>query len=295
MFYITELRVCGSPPVRKMQIYGELFWAELEICRIFKYNRSKESVNMKDRIKEIPIIGKIGLQLYCKIMEYKTIPMFFPGSKKYWEDRYSVGGNSGAGSYNKLALFKAEVVNNFVAEHDVNSVIEFGCGDGNQLKLAEYPYYTGFDVSETAVLLCRKKFSSDENKRFRHLRDYNSETADLSLSLDVIYHLVEDFVYHEYMSTLFKSARKYVIIYSSNTTQNSLCQCAHVKHRKFTTWIKKNKPGWKLTEQVPNKYPYTGDFRKGSFAEFYIFEKAPVVVSKHSNKTARRPEIQPVT
>lgn len=250
---------------------------------------------MKDRIKEIPIIGKIGLQLYCRIMEYQSIPMFFPGSKKYWEDRYSAGGNSGAGSYDKLAHFKAEIVNDFVAKHDVNSVIEFGCGDGNQLKLAEYPSYTGFDVSETAILLCRKKFSSDKNKTFRNSRDYNGETADLSLSLDVIYHLVEDAIYHEYMRNLFKSARKYVIIYSSNTTQNSLCQCAHVKHRKFTTWVEENKQSWKLSEYIPNQYPYRGDFWKGSFADFYIFEKAPVRVHNHSHKIARRFKVQPVS
>ncbi len=67
----------------------------------------------------------------------------FPGSDKYWEQRYAVGGNSGVGSYGKFANFKAEVINKFVREHKIKSVIEFGCGDGNQLKLANYPsYYT---------------------------------------------------------------------------------------------------------------------------------------------------------
>ena len=32
-------------------------------------------------------------------------------SKDYWEKRYSKGGNSGAGSYNNLALFKASIIN----------------------------------------------------------------------------------------------------------------------------------------------------------------------------------------
>jgi hypothetical protein len=42
----------------------------------------------------------------------------FSGSKAYWENRYADGGNSGAGSYNRLADFKAE--NNLFSIHSVN-------------------------------------------------------------------------------------------------------------------------------------------------------------------------------
>ncbi len=56
----------------------------------------------------------------------------FPGSQDYWVKRYAKGGNSGPGSYSELAKFKASVLNAFVREHGIQSVIEFGCGDGNQ-------------------------------------------------------------------------------------------------------------------------------------------------------------------
>ena len=42
-------------------------------------------------------------------------------SAQYWRDRYRAGGNSGAGSYGRLAGFKAEIVNAFVREHDIAS------------------------------------------------------------------------------------------------------------------------------------------------------------------------------
>jgi hypothetical protein len=45
------------------------------------------------------------------------------------------------GSYGKFAAFKAEVLNAFVQEMRVDTVIEFGCGDGNQLTLARYPLF----------------------------------------------------------------------------------------------------------------------------------------------------------
>ncbi|MEX1063390.1 MAG: class I SAM-dependent methyltransferase [Balneolaceae bacterium] len=228
---------------------------------------------MKEQIKEIPILGKLAMQLYWMLIEFQAIPMFFPGSRKYWEDRYAAGGHSGVGSYDKFAVFKADIINSFVSGKNIQSVIEFGCGDGNQLKLADYPSYTGFDISETAITLCRRKFSSCPDKSFRKMSEYNREMADLSLSLDVIYHLVEDDVFNNYMQVLFESASRHVIIYSSNSDRNAVSQCAHVKHRKFTDWIRENAPDWVLSEHIPNKYPYRGDFRTGSFADFYIFGK----------------------
>lgn len=44
------------------------------------------------------------------------------------------GGTSGAGSYGVLAEFKAEVINSLLLEHSILTAIEFGCGDGSQLK-----------------------------------------------------------------------------------------------------------------------------------------------------------------
>ena len=94
----------------------------------------------------------------------KLKQVLFPGSAEYWEKRYASGGSSGKGSYGRLSEFKAEVINNFVSKHGVESVIEFGCGDGNQLKLAKYPAYVGLDVSEKAVALCKEKFNNDISK-----------------------------------------------------------------------------------------------------------------------------------
>ena len=82
------------------------------------------------------------------------------------EGRYVEGGNSGAGSYNRLAEFKAEILNRFVKENHIKNIIEWGCGDGNQLMLAEYPLYIGFDVSATAIKMCKEKFLLDKTKKF---------------------------------------------------------------------------------------------------------------------------------
>ena len=79
-------------------------------------------------------------------------------SVAYWEGRYRAGGNSGAGSYGRLATFKAGFVNGFVELNAIRSAIEFGCGDGNQLSLLSVPRYTGVDVSPTAKIPVTGRF-----------------------------------------------------------------------------------------------------------------------------------------
>lgn len=117
-------------------------------------------------------------------------------SADYWERRYQLGCDSGAGSYNRLALFKADVINAFVKENNIVSVIEWGCGDGNQLNYAQYPQYTGIDVSVKAVEMCKKIFNTDNSKQFYcNISELLPLKAigggyELALSLDVIYHLL---------------------------------------------------------------------------------------------------------
>lgn len=198
----------------------------------------------------------------------------FSTSQDYWITRYNAGGNSGDGSYNQLAAFKAETLNDFVTKAKIRQVIEYGCGDGNQLALSKYPSYLGFDVSGRALTLCKNAFAGDETKSFRHMSEYKGDRAELTLSLDVIYHLVEDDVFLDYMKRLFDSADRYVVIYSSNTDENRPNQEAHVRHREFSRWVDEARPSWKLRMRIPNRYPFDCRTGRGSFADFYIYEKA---------------------
>ena len=194
----------------------------------------------------------------------------FPGSVNYWETRYTSGKTSGAGSYGKLAKFKAEIINAFVKDNGINSVIELGCGDGNQLSLAKYPNYIGMDVSETAIKMCIKRFKGDKSKSFflynsLLFKDNHSVfKADLTLSLDVIYHLIEDTVFEKYMDHLFNFSKSWVIIYSNNFDDN---QNVHIRPRKLTKYVRDNFPQWNLIKKIKNKYP------DESWADFFIYKK----------------------
>ncbi|MBN2467222.1 MAG: class I SAM-dependent methyltransferase [Deltaproteobacteria bacterium] len=198
----------------------------------------------------------------------------FRGSEDYWVNRYRRGGDSGPGSYHDLAVFKADVINGFVKEHHIRTVIEYGCGDGNQLKLAAYPEYLGFDVSPAALSRCQDIFADDGSKSFKLMNDYNGETAELTLSLDVVYHLIEDEVFASYMRRLFDSASRFVMVYSTDTDRQEKVQLPHVKNRKFTSWVGEHMQGWTLRRHVLPPYPCRGESRKVSPAEFFIYERA---------------------
>lgn len=194
-------------------------------------------------------------------------------SADYWEARYREGGDSGAGSYGRLALFKAQFLNEFVRRRNIRSVLEFGCGDGAQLMLADYPSYTGIDVSRTILAAVRDKFRDRPEMRFLHASDYSPERkAELVLSLDVIYHLVENEVFNAYMQRLFDASLRYVIIYSSNDSRGFVNP--HVRHRKFTRWVERNRRDFTLVNHQLNPYPEDpADPGNTSFADFYVFEK----------------------
>ncbi|MFC7671594.1 hypothetical protein ACFQWH_00835 [Mycolicibacterium sp. GCM10028919] len=197
----------------------------------------------------------------------------FDNSADYWENRYRSGKNSGAGSYNRLAAFKAEVLNEFVVRNDVMSVIEFGVGDGAQLSLARYPSYTGVDVSETVVEATRRKFAADDSITILHTSGVSAlHTAELALSLDVVYHLVEDETFEAYMMQLFDAATRYVIVYASDF--DSDWPDPHVRHREFTRWIEANRMDFERVQTIENRYPYSAkDPENTSFANFHVFSR----------------------
>lgn len=178
----------------------------------------------------------------------------FPGSAAYWERRYAAHGTSGAGSTGPAAQWKAEVVNRWVRELAVSTVVDLGCGDGQQLALADYPRYLGIDPSRTAVRQCIARFAGDENKSFLHLTPgaFSDPAgwlrADLALSMEVLFHLVEDDVYEEYLRTLFDSANRYVVICAYDGVLDR--QAPHERYRAFTTWVASHRPSWTLKERV---------------------------------------------
>lgn len=260
-----------SEKIRNQELQKD-FFIKSEKENYEKKEIQKELDNNANQLKQLKEINK---KLEEEIKNIKVNPLNI-NSGEFWDNIYKNNGNSGTGSYNRLAEFKADVVNDFLMENNIETTIEFGCGDGNQLSLIKYNYYVGVDVSPYIIDKNRKIYENNDKRKFyctlNEKHNYINEKFDLSISLDVIFHLLEDEIFFNYMDDLFRTSSKYVIIYSSNHEEYT--RWPEYRHRNFMGYIQKNMEGWKLINFIPNKYPYIiGCEDKTSASDFYIFQK----------------------
>lgn len=196
----------------------------------------------------------------------------FRDSKSYWETRYRIGGHSGEGSRGENARYKADVINRLISENGIESMIEFGCGDGHQLGMFRVAQYLGIDVSETIVSHCRAVYASDATKKFLTLDEYRGEGADLAVSLDVIFHLIEDAVYNAYLERLFAAARRFVVIYSTSADMKST-GTPHVRHRDVAGDVQARFPGFTRLLDVESRMPAPVRFDRGLPTRFFVYAR----------------------
>lgn len=157
----------------------------------------------------------------------------------YWERRYRKGGNSGAGSRGAEAEEKARLVSKAVAEHGVTSLLDVGCGDGyvaSLLRLGEC-LYVGVDPSPSALKLARE---ANPSKTFAVLEG-DRLPMDAHLSMDVIFHLVDEQDYRRHLDLVF-SARRFAMVYATNF---DYAGAPHVRHRR---WLPDVPAGWVLED-----------------------------------------------
>lgn len=179
----------------------------------------------------------------------KDLPTF--DSITYWKNRYAGGGNSGSGSYGKLAEFKAQAFNRFVKENAISSCIEYGCGDGNQLSLMKIDKYLGLDVSPETITAISNKFNGDSSKNFEvydpsSFKVADRYRADISISMDVILHLIEEVRYQDYMRNLFHSGSRYVGIFNTATDEQPPKMAIHNRFRDHRIWVEEHAPEFQL-------------------------------------------------
>lgn len=125
------------------------------------------------------------------------------------------------------------------------------------------------DVSKESISMLSDYYKDDPTKSFFLMDPVGSQddlerlSADCAISMDGVYHLVEDAVFETYMNRLFRSARRFVIVYSSDYERSPE---GHVRHRKFSDFIDSNWKSFELVQHLPN------DYSEHTFAEFIVYK-----------------------
>jgi glycosyltransferase involved in cell wall biosynthesis len=173
--------------------------------------------------------------------------------KEYWDKRYKTGGNSGAGSYGEEAKVKADYINNFIKNYKIETIQEYGCGDGANMALYKgYKQYTGYDIAPTSIELCKTNPDINQsNCRFTYNQTQINGNADLALCLDVLLHQVEDKDYWQLMDLIFKRGNhQYVLLYSPSKPADSK-SAVHVRYRQIIEDVARMYQDYRLQSVLP--------------------------------------------
>ena len=95
--------------IKLLSVYFFFFFLILKKSHKYKGNDNKTIFNnqIEGAVLRNGIKDKVWEMTNMESSNFEYVN----SSKDYWEKRYSKGGNSGAGSYNNLALFKASIIN----------------------------------------------------------------------------------------------------------------------------------------------------------------------------------------
>lgn len=205
-------------------------------------------------------------------------------SKAYWVRRYKSGDNSGEGSYGASAEWKLSVLLGFIQStngrvKDQFSIIELGCGDGNNLaSLPKDLNYTGIDPSPDAIKRCLAIHRGDRSKSYFCIdpdtfTNNESFSGDLALSMEVILHLTENHRFEKHLIDLFSCSTKYVGIFNTATDINPHRMGKHNMFRDHRPFISKNFPTWR--ELSVSFTPQQLGFHEGTGFWFYVRADKP--------------------
>jgi hypothetical protein len=146
--------------------------------------------------------------------------------KKYWDERYRRGENSGDGSYGEQLQKKLSLLKGL----GITSITDVGCGDFNFGKnlLEIYPQakYTGYDLSSVIIEKNKKNFPKYEFTNYGVLPQ-----ADLILCVDVLFHILDDKNYELALQDLDNLWRKYLAVTAYEYDNPEIK--GHIKVRKF--------------------------------------------------------------
>ena len=88
-------------------------------------------------------------------------------------------------------------------------------------------------------------------------------SADCAMSLDVVFHLIEDSVFARYIEQLFSCGRRFVMIYALDRELEGRGHVS-VRYRKYSDYIARTNPEFRIAQHIP---------ANETFGDFYLLER----------------------
>jgi len=134
-----------------------------------------------------------------------------------------------------------------------------------------YPEYLGLDVSETSVRLCARKYEADPSKSFLlykpgTLFNRGFLRADMTVCLDVLYHVTDDEDYRATLRDLFSPEPAVVVLYTRLTDGTEARVVPTIRDRDVLGSLAEFRD-YEVSEIVPQRY------RELSSADFIVLRR----------------------
>lgn len=132
--------------------------------------------------------------------------------EEYWESRYRVGRNSGAGSVGDSRAWKWEAITKYLPQ--VKHVVDVGCGDLSFWEGRDCQDYTGIDISTTVIA---------NDKRLRPRWTFIVASAeqrieqlhkDCVFCFDLLFHIMDDNSFRAILDNVCYYSTNYIFIYN---------------------------------------------------------------------------------
>lgn len=201
--------------------------------------------------------------------------------EKWWNSWYGSGHSSGPGSEGKLLEYKVNYLNKLFKEHNIKTVLDFGCGDGVVASKLNCQFYLGVDISDQAIKLCkarinRQGFSFERRHFFDHtpmvIKNKFASSLDCCMCIDVLYHISDVRVLNKTLETLFTLRARIIVLYTfleyaefSEDMMEYLKPSACLYCRNFSDVLANLSKSYKLIDKVKPK--------SGTEAGFLVYEK----------------------
>jgi len=152
--------------------------------------------------------------------------------KKWWNEWYKGGGTSGQGSRGDLLEFKSDYINTYFRQDAIQTVFDYGCGDGWLAGNLECKNYLGMDVSAEAVMMCKKKINRPNfyfelvesnliSGNYIDLKcvDRFAIKPEAIICIDMLYHVMDNELVNKIIESIFSSSARMIVLYTIPNTK----------------------------------------------------------------------------
>jgi 2-polyprenyl-3-methyl-5-hydroxy-6-metoxy-1,4-benzoquinol methylase len=142
-------------------------------------------------------------------------------NENFWNSRYRNNPElgSGPGSRGEISFIKKKIINDLISSNEVESVLDYGCGDLFCVNPMATQTYIGVDISDVVLKMNRDKFPE---RTFIRPEELTQRKFDLVICQDVLIHQDTEDKFFNLFNRCLESANKFFIFSTIRSKKHAI-------------------------------------------------------------------------